>query len=88
VRPSGDIIEHPTTKRPPRGTAGADRRDAGVARLSETVQVHLRGVSDLFVAQLDDQELAALKPISPTYLSLPGKRAPSAAKDRPRRHRL
>jgi DNA-binding MarR family transcriptional regulator len=35
--------------------------DAGVARLSETVPVHLRGVAKLFVAQLDDQELAILK---------------------------
>jgi DNA-binding MarR family transcriptional regulator len=35
--------------------------DAGVARLTETAPVHLRGVSDLFVAQLDDQELAVLK---------------------------
>src|SRR5439155_21783285 len=32
--------------------------DAGVARLTETAPVHLRGVSDLFVAQLADQELA------------------------------
>ena len=35
--------------------------DAGVARLTETAPVHLRGVSELFVTQLDDQELAALK---------------------------
>src|SRR6266576_255043 len=35
--------------------------DAGVVRLTETAPVHLRGVSELFVAQLDDQELAALK---------------------------
>jgi DNA-binding MarR family transcriptional regulator len=34
--------------------------DAGVARLTETVPVHLRGVSKLFVEQLDDQELAVL----------------------------
>ena len=34
--------------------------DAGVARLTETAPVHLRGVSELFVAQLDDQELAVL----------------------------
>jgi DNA-binding MarR family transcriptional regulator len=50
-----------------RGTAGTDRRgvvvaltDAGVARLTDTAPVHVRGVSELFVAQLDDQELAAL----------------------------
>src|SRR5207237_7711568 len=35
--------------------------DAGRARLTETAPVHLRGVSELFVAKLDDQELAALK---------------------------
>ncbi len=34
--------------------------DAGVARLTETAPVHLRGVRDLFIAQLDEQELAAL----------------------------
>ena len=28
--------------------------DAGVARLTETAPVHLRGVSELFVAQLDE----------------------------------
>ena len=35
--------------------------DAGVARLAETAPVHLRGVSELFVAQLDDHELTVLK---------------------------
>src|SRR4051794_22527248 len=51
-----------------RGTAGTDGRgvvvaltDAGVARLTDTAPVHVRGVAELFVAQLDDQELAALK---------------------------
>ena len=51
-----------------RGTAGTDGRgvvvaltDAGVARLTDTAPVHVRGVSELFVAQLDDHELAALK---------------------------
>jgi DNA-binding MarR family transcriptional regulator len=34
--------------------------DAGVARLTDTAPVHLRGVSELFVAELDDQELAVL----------------------------
>jgi len=33
----------------------------GVKRLTETVPVHLRGVSELFVARLDDQELAVLE---------------------------
>jgi DNA-binding MarR family transcriptional regulator len=51
-----------------RGTARADRRsvvvaltDTGVARLTETAPVHVRGVSELFVAPLDDQDLAAFK---------------------------
>jgi DNA-binding MarR family transcriptional regulator len=35
--------------------------DAGIARLTETAPVHLRGVSDLFLAQLDDHELTVLK---------------------------
>jgi DNA-binding MarR family transcriptional regulator len=34
---------------------------AGAARLMETAPVHLRGVSELFVANLDEQELAVLK---------------------------
>jgi DNA-binding MarR family transcriptional regulator len=51
-----------------RANADADARgvvvaltEAGLARLTETAPVHLRGVSELFVAQLDDQELAVLK---------------------------
>ena len=35
--------------------------DAGVTRLTETAPVHLRGVSRLFVEQLDDKELAVLE---------------------------
>ena len=35
--------------------------DTGLARLAETAPVHLRGISELFVRQLDDQELAVLK---------------------------
>ena len=35
--------------------------DAGIARLTETAPAHLRGVSELFLAQLDEQELAVLK---------------------------
>src|SRR5438132_7085838 len=34
---------------------------AGIARLTETAPVHVRGISKLFVAQLDDQELALLE---------------------------
>ena len=51
-----------------RANADADARavvvaltDAGKARLAETAPVQLRGVSDLFVSQLDDRELASLK---------------------------
>ena len=51
-----------------RANADADARgvvvaltDAGVARLTETAPVHLRGVANLFVAQLDDEELAVLE---------------------------
>jgi DNA-binding MarR family transcriptional regulator len=51
-----------------RASADADARgvvvaltDAGVARLAETAPVHARGISELFVAQLHDQELAALE---------------------------
>jgi DNA-binding MarR family transcriptional regulator len=35
--------------------------DAGVARLTETAPVHARGVHRLFVARLDDHELALLQ---------------------------
>src|SRR5256714_7552159 len=34
---------------------------AGMARLDETAPVHARGISKLFVAQLDDQELELLE---------------------------
>ena len=35
--------------------------DAGVVRVTETVPVHLRGVSRLFVERLDEQELTVLE---------------------------
>jgi DNA-binding MarR family transcriptional regulator len=35
--------------------------DAGAGRLIEAAPVHLRGVSDLFVARLSDQELAVIE---------------------------
>src|SRR6267143_2865792 len=38
-----------------------DLTDAGVARLTEAAPVHARGIFDLFVARLDDQELAVLE---------------------------
>jgi DNA-binding MarR family transcriptional regulator len=59
------LVEEGLVRRP---NADADARgvvvaltDAGVARLTETAPVHARGVSRLFVAQLDDQELAVLE---------------------------
>src|SRR6266496_1426096 len=51
-----------------RDKAGTDARGvvvaltkAGIARLAATAPVHARGISTLFVAQLDDQELALLE---------------------------
>jgi len=35
--------------------------DTGMERLAETVPVHLQGVSKLFIAPLDDEELAVLE---------------------------
>ncbi len=35
--------------------------DAGMARLTETAPIHARGIAELFVAKLNDQELAALE---------------------------
>jgi DNA-binding MarR family transcriptional regulator len=35
--------------------------DAGLGRLAETAPIHLRGVSELFVERLDDQDVAALE---------------------------
>jgi hypothetical protein len=35
--------------------------DSGLDRLTVTAPVHLRGVSNLFIANLDDQELAVLE---------------------------
>jgi DNA-binding MarR family transcriptional regulator len=51
-----------------RANADADARgvvvaltDAGMVRLTETAPVHARGIADLFVARLDDLELAGLE---------------------------
>jgi DNA-binding MarR family transcriptional regulator len=51
-----------------RATADGDARgvvvrltDAGAARVTETVPVHLRAVAELFIAKLDNQELAVLE---------------------------
>ena len=35
--------------------------DAGLARLTETAPIHARGIAKLFVARLDDEELALLE---------------------------
>jgi DNA-binding MarR family transcriptional regulator len=35
--------------------------EAGLERLKETAPIHARGISQLFVSQLDDQELAVLE---------------------------
>jgi DNA-binding MarR family transcriptional regulator len=51
-----------------RDRAGTDARGVvvsltkkGIARLGETTPVHARGISELFVTQLDDRELAVLE---------------------------
>ena len=51
-----------------RDRAGTDGRgvvvaltEAGIARLTETAPVHARGISKLFVGQLNDRELALLE---------------------------
>jgi DNA-binding MarR family transcriptional regulator len=51
-----------------RDRAGTDGRgvvvaltEAGITRLAATAPIHARGISELFVAQLDDQELALLE---------------------------
>ncbi len=51
-----------------RANADADARGvvvaltkAGVTRLTETAPVHARAIAELFVARLDDQELAVLE---------------------------
>jgi DNA-binding MarR family transcriptional regulator len=51
-----------------RERAPGDRRgvvvaltDAGIARLAEAVPVHVRGISELFVAKLDDEELTLIE---------------------------
>jgi DNA-binding MarR family transcriptional regulator len=51
-----------------RDRAGTDGRgvvvaltQAGITRLAETAPIHARGIAELFVAQLDDQELALLE---------------------------
>ena len=44
-----------------RAASSSALTDAGLARLKDTVPVHLRRVSELFIERLDDQELAVLE---------------------------
>lgn len=55
-----------------RAEAGSDARgvvvgltDAGVKRLKEAAPVHIRGISELFAAKLDERELAVLEKALP-----------------------
>ena len=56
----GELLRRANTTDDGRGVVVA-LTDAGVARLTQTAPVHLRGVSKLFVERLDDQELAVLE---------------------------
>jgi DNA-binding MarR family transcriptional regulator len=65
TRRVGRLVEEGLVRR---ADADADGRgvvvaltEAGIARLAETAPAHARGISKLFVAQLDDQELAILE---------------------------
>jgi DNA-binding MarR family transcriptional regulator len=54
------LVRRDSTDEDARGVVVA-LTDAGLGRLTETAPVHLRGVSELFVERLDDQELAAVE---------------------------
>jgi DNA-binding MarR family transcriptional regulator len=54
------LVQRANTDADARGVVVA-LTEAGVARLAETAPVHLRGVANLFVAPLDDEELAVLE---------------------------
>ena len=56
----GGLVRRTTADRDARGVV-VTLTDAGVARVSETVPVHLRMVAELFMAKLDDHELAVLE---------------------------
>jgi DNA-binding MarR family transcriptional regulator len=65
TRRVGRLVEEGLVRR---ADADADGRgvvvaltEVGIARLAETAPAHARGISKLFVAQLDDQELAILE---------------------------
>jgi DNA-binding MarR family transcriptional regulator len=53
------LVTRATTDTDGRGVLVA-LTEAGIARLAEAAPVHLRQVSELFVAKLTDEELAAL----------------------------
>ena len=55
-----DLVRRASATEDGRGVVVA-LTDAGVARVAETVPVHLRGVEKLFVERLDDHELAVLE---------------------------
>jgi DNA-binding MarR family transcriptional regulator len=54
------LVQRANTDADARGVVVA-LTEAGVERLAETAPVHLRGVANLFVARLDDEELAVLE---------------------------
>jgi DNA-binding MarR family transcriptional regulator len=54
------LVQRANTDADARGVVVA-LTEAGVERLAETAPVHLRGVAELFVAPLDDEELAVLE---------------------------
>jgi DNA-binding MarR family transcriptional regulator len=65
TRRVGRMVEEGLVRR---ANAAADARgvvvaltEAGVARLAETAPVHARGIANLFVGRLNDQELAAVE---------------------------
>lgn len=54
------LVQRSSTEADARGVV-VTLTEAGQARLAETAPVHLRGVTDLFVAPLDDEELEVLE---------------------------
>ena len=55
----GGLLQRTATDEDGRGTV-VGLTAAGIERLRQVLPVHVRGVRELFVAQLDDQELAVL----------------------------
>src|SRR5438132_9603690 len=54
------LVQRTTTDADARGVVVA-LTDTGLARLTETAPIHLRGISEHFLAHLDKQQLTALK---------------------------